>query len=336
VLDGARSVNSRLTSGESSASTERVRIAASARRALGKGVVIVIVQGKSGVVMLVLVSGVVRDGAVSCCLPADLVRGFSRRVGRFVDDHSYCRWRVFFSTKWIAGHLDVLAHDVSHDGDVTPCCASPTSPDGSETVIALLPTTTYNQKTPRITICIHPPSKLDNPHSNNTHHVIVRLPHLLPPRGRLLSHQTLHPRRSTPTSNSSLLRLAQDASRRLGQDGPVSRQRARDGQERQARHSERAEQQRERVSLPTVLRRHFSDHGPMSYPRPVSASLNVRWLENSLLMVILDRAKSKGEGGHAAHEGDERGSVKKAKDDMPEAPDTAIGFQDERGGKGHS
>jgi len=58
-------------------------------------------------------------------------------------------------------------------------------------------------------------------------------------------------------------------------------------------------------------------------------------LNTTLMAVSPSRAKAKGEGGQSATEADERGSARKAKQEMPEAPD-AIGFQDERGGKGHS
>ncbi|KAF4555923.1 Hypothetical protein D9617_2g058880 [Elsinoe fawcettii] len=44
-------------------------------------------------------------------------------------------------------------------------------------------------------------------------------------------------------------------------------------------------------------------------------------------------AKTKSEGGHAAKQKDERGGKNMAKKEHPEAPDAAIGFQDERGGK---
>ncbi|KAF2462178.1 hypothetical protein BDY21DRAFT_277324, partial [Lineolata rhizophorae] len=39
--------------------------------------------------------------------------------------------------------------------------------------------------------------------------------------------------------------------------------------------------------------------------------------------------------GHATREADTRQSAKRAKEEFPEAPDPAIGMQDERGGKGH-
>ncbi|KAL6711449.1 hypothetical protein ACN47E_004383 [Coniothyrium glycines] len=39
-------------------------------------------------------------------------------------------------------------------------------------------------------------------------------------------------------------------------------------------------------------------------------------------------------GGHAVEERDSAGGTKKAKEEFPEAPDPAIGMQDERGGRG--
>lgn len=44
--------------------------------------------------------------------------------------------------------------------------------------------------------------------------------------------------------------------------------------------------------------------------------------------------RAKGEGGAATEQRDPGKAAKKAKEEFPEAPDT-IGFQDERGGKGH-
>ncbi|KAF2151068.1 hypothetical protein K461DRAFT_322380 [Myriangium duriaei CBS 260.36] len=46
-------------------------------------------------------------------------------------------------------------------------------------------------------------------------------------------------------------------------------------------------------------------------------------------------AKKTGSGGQATSQKDSRDNVSRAKQDHPEAPDTAIGFQDERGSKGH-
>jgi hypothetical protein len=45
-------------------------------------------------------------------------------------------------------------------------------------------------------------------------------------------------------------------------------------------------------------------------------------------------AKSSGSGGNATGRGDDAGGKAKAKKEFPEAPDVAIGMQDERGGKG--
>lgn len=51
------------------------------------------------------------------------------------------------------------------------------------------------------------------------------------------------------------------------------------------------------------------------------------------LLTHSNRAQST--GGHATEESDAQKGKEKAKKEFPEAPDTAIGFQDERGGKGH-
>lgn len=49
-----------------------------------------------------------------------------------------------------------------------------------------------------------------------------------------------------------------------------------------------------------------------------------------------DAMKKHGEGGGHAVEGrDTAGAKKKAKEEFPEAPDPAIGMQDERGGRGY-
>ncbi|KAF2102559.1 hypothetical protein NA57DRAFT_71548 [Rhizodiscina lignyota] len=46
-------------------------------------------------------------------------------------------------------------------------------------------------------------------------------------------------------------------------------------------------------------------------------------------------SRTRGEGGSATTQSDERNSTAKAKKDHPEAPDVVIGMQDERGRKGH-
>ncbi|PSN66529.1 hypothetical protein BS50DRAFT_456568, partial [Corynespora cassiicola Philippines] len=48
----------------------------------------------------------------------------------------------------------------------------------------------------------------------------------------------------------------------------------------------------------------------------------------------MESAHKHGEGGHATERKDSAGGVKKAKEEHPEAPDPAIGMQDERGGRG--
>lgn len=54
-----------------------------------------------------------------------------------------------------------------------------------------------------------------------------------------------------------------------------------------------------------------------------------------ILMLLFDRAKSKGDGGNATEQRDSRDNTQRAKKDHPEAPDVVIGMQDERGKKGH-
>jgi len=44
--------------------------------------------------------------------------------------------------------------------------------------------------------------------------------------------------------------------------------------------------------------------------------------------------KASGTGGNATGQNDNEGATAKAKKEHPEAPDTVIGMQDERGGKG--
>ncbi|KAH7386031.1 hypothetical protein BKA66DRAFT_461358 [Pyrenochaeta sp. MPI-SDFR-AT-0127] len=48
----------------------------------------------------------------------------------------------------------------------------------------------------------------------------------------------------------------------------------------------------------------------------------------------LDSAHNEGRGGHATEGRDSAGGKEKAKKEFPEAPDPAIGMQDERGGRG--
>lgn len=47
------------------------------------------------------------------------------------------------------------------------------------------------------------------------------------------------------------------------------------------------------------------------------------------------RSRKSDTGGTATRSKDERDSVAKTKKEFPEAPDPAIGMQDERGGKAH-
>ncbi|KAI4627097.1 uncharacterized protein J4E87_004439 [Alternaria ethzedia] len=48
----------------------------------------------------------------------------------------------------------------------------------------------------------------------------------------------------------------------------------------------------------------------------------------------IDSAQKEGSGGHATEGKDSAGGKEKAKKEFPEAPDPAIGMQDERGGRG--
>ncbi|KAJ4993310.1 hypothetical protein SVAN01_01285 [Stagonosporopsis vannaccii] len=56
-------------------------------------------------------------------------------------------------------------------------------------------------------------------------------------------------------------------------------------------------------------------------------------IQTSNLKDGLDSAKQ-GSGGHATEGRDSAGGKAKAKQEFPEAPDPAIGMQDERGGRG--
>lgn len=55
--------------------------------------------------------------------------------------------------------------------------------------------------------------------------------------------------------------------------------------------------------------------------------------EHWLTATSLNRTQKKGEAGSAVHEKDHTDAVSKAKQEHPEAPDPAIGMQDERGGR---
>lgn len=50
--------------------------------------------------------------------------------------------------------------------------------------------------------------------------------------------------------------------------------------------------------------------------------------------MIASSAKANNSGGHATEEADSAGGKERAKKEFPEAPDPAIGMQDERGGRG--
>lgn len=49
---------------------------------------------------------------------------------------------------------------------------------------------------------------------------------------------------------------------------------------------------------------------------------------------VYSSAHKTGTGGHATERRDSAGAKEKAKKEYPEAPDVAIGMQDERGGRG--
>jgi hypothetical protein len=52
------------------------------------------------------------------------------------------------------------------------------------------------------------------------------------------------------------------------------------------------------------------------------------------MLIVDSSAKKSGTGGHATEGKDSAGGKAKAKKEFPEAPDVAIGMQDERGGRG--
>ena len=51
-------------------------------------------------------------------------------------------------------------------------------------------------------------------------------------------------------------------------------------------------------------------------------------------LIQYSSAQKEGSGGHATEGKDSAGGVETAKKEFPEAPDPAIGMQDERGGRG--
>ncbi|KAF1829628.1 hypothetical protein BDW02DRAFT_573804 [Decorospora gaudefroyi] len=57
-------------------------------------------------------------------------------------------------------------------------------------------------------------------------------------------------------------------------------------------------------------------------------------IQESNAKAAMDSAHKEGTGGHATEGQDSAGGKEKAKKEFPEAPDPAIGMQDERGGRG--
>lgn len=55
---------------------------------------------------------------------------------------------------------------------------------------------------------------------------------------------------------------------------------------------------------------------------------------NIIGLTNFSSAHKEGSGGHATERKDSAGGKAKAKQEFPEAPDPAIGMQDERGGRG--
>ena len=63
---------------------------------------------------------------------------------------------------------------------------------------------------------------------------------------------------------------------------------------------------------------------------PADGRLFDKWTRT----LTMRSAKASGSGGAATSQSDSQNSTAKAKKDHPEAPDTVIGMQDERGAKG--
>jgi hypothetical protein len=58
------------------------------------------------------------------------------------------------------------------------------------------------------------------------------------------------------------------------------------------------------------------------------------WHYRNVRLIPSSSAQKEGSGGHATEGRDSAGGKEKAKKEFPEAPDPAIGMQDERGGRG--
>jgi hypothetical protein len=58
------------------------------------------------------------------------------------------------------------------------------------------------------------------------------------------------------------------------------------------------------------------------------------WRVCMCVLIQDSSAQKEGSGGHATEGKDSAGGKEKAKKEFPEAPDPAIGMQDERGGRG--
>ena len=54
----------------------------------------------------------------------------------------------------------------------------------------------------------------------------------------------------------------------------------------------------------------------------------------NIRLITFSSAQKEDSGGHATEGRDSAGGMEKAKKEFPEAPDPAIGMQDERGGRG--
>jgi hypothetical protein len=54
----------------------------------------------------------------------------------------------------------------------------------------------------------------------------------------------------------------------------------------------------------------------------------------SIQLILSGSSQKEGTGGHATEGKDSAGGKETAKKEFPEAPDPAIGMQDERGGRG--
>ncbi|CAK4032445.1 Hypothetical predicted protein [Lecanosticta acicola] len=127
---------------------------------------------------------------------------------------------------------------------------------------------------------------------------------------------------SSPSEFLTFLRAA--ATSRALQCSSVSRQSARSFASSIPRRQGSASDKKDDIGGPAQNKKHAAEKGSDGEPN-VQAYESKKGREN----------RARGEGGVATEQRDPgKSATKKAKEEFPEAPVT-IGFQDERGGKGH-